>query len=588
MGISQRSITTMNSLLHLVLTLLLTSATFALELNAVNPDAVTVGESPSTNACRSAHLQQPDGSCSPNPTCASQYFLTNVKQLETEAPTSLEPGRVVGTNALEIVVQHASVLDRLVTKIELSADEPLCNYPGPHWTKGLQTNWAATESGADVCRDTYTSNIPWSIDCGLIRSENTTHVTFTGHGTVFYEDSLGELDGIALGARQVSSVVRFELSQPKVIRDISTSIQIFDEPRLLGAVTRQLFDFQSGTATLSVVLSMAAPLRTLAVSSLTAPTGISIAPLGIADNALCADNRTLTCQQTYSFELDPQELCQLDGDYALQFSVGCHPSIVGTPLCPATMTQAPLSITVTLDSEDFCTIVQGLLSVDGSITSHGEFDASTFAFGPLKTAFFQDQTLQFQVTANSLNGFPFAESSLLLVEAEDKAGVRQTLYDSEAGGAAPGWELTILPDPSNSNAGLVTHRHQFQYIAAPGVFGDVERSQPINSTIVVAVRVTFDNPVGPNAGADRRRRAPIVVTREHRLAPRQVMSNVRAAEASAAFVVEAAENPTIAETVSAVELDSNAVDIDFEESSGVRNFVSIALASIAMAFFAAL
>ena len=47
----------------------------------------------------------------------------------------------------------------------------------------------------------------------LIRSENTTHVTFTGHGTVFYEDSLGELDGIALGARQVSSVVRFELSQ---------------------------------------------------------------------------------------------------------------------------------------------------------------------------------------------------------------------------------------------------------------------------------------------------------------------------------------------------------------------------------------
>ena len=76
------------------------------------------------------------------------------------------------------------------------------------------------------------------------------------------------------------------------------------------------------------------------------------------------------------------------------------------------------------------------------------------------------------------------------------------------------------------------------------------------------------------------------MTREHRLAPRQVMSNVRAAEASAAFVVEAAENPTIAETVSAVELDNNAVDIDFEESSGVRNVVSLALASITMAFFA--
>ena len=76
------------------------------------------------------------------------------------------------------------------------------------------------------------------------------------------------------------------------------------------------------------------------------------------------------------------------------------------------------------------------------------------------------------------------------------------------------------------------------------------------------------------------------MTREHRLAPRQVMSNVRAAEASAAFVVEAAENPVIAQTVSMVDLDNNAVDIDFEESSGVRNLVSIAL--LAAAFFAAL
>jgi hypothetical protein len=185
-----------------------------------------------------------------------------------------------------------------------------------------------------------------------------------------------------------------------------------------------------------------------------------------------------------------------------------------------------------------------------------------FQFGDVKTAFFQDQTLHFQVTANSLNGFPFASSSLMLIEAEDKNGQRQTIYDSDAGGAADGWSLTLAEDPANANDGTVSHRHQFQYVAAPGVFGDVERNQPVNSTIVVAVRVEFDNPVGPGSGSGERRRS--VVTREHRLQPRQVVSNVRAAEASAAFVVEGVEND-------AAELDSApdatravAADIDFD------------------------
>ena len=78
-------------------------------------------------------------------------------------------------------------------------------------------------------------------------------------------------------------------------------------------------------------------------------------------------------------------------------------------------------------------------------------------------------------------------------------------------------------------------------MAAPSVFGDVERSQPINSTIVVAVQVAFDNPVGPGSSSNNNRRRSIV-TREHRLQPRQVVSNVRATEANAQFVVEAAES----------------------------------------------
>jgi hypothetical protein len=114
------------------------------------------------------------------------------------------------------------------------------------------------------------------------------------------------------------------------------------------------------------------------------------------------------------------------------------------------MTATPLTITVLLDSEDICEVVQGLLSVDGTITPHGEFEPATFGFGAEKRSFVQEQPLYFQVKANSLNGFAFETSSIALVEAENKAGVRQTLYDAANGGATPGWAFAFSADPANA------------------------------------------------------------------------------------------------------------------------------------------
>ena len=99
-------------------------------------------------------------------------------------------------------------------------------------------------------------------------------------------------------------------------------------------------------------------MRTVAIESLEAPNGINIVQLG-SDNTNCPDNADAICQQKYDFTIDPQELCELDGNYTATFQVGCHPSVANTPLCPATATQAPLSISALLDSEDLCTIVQG-------------------------------------------------------------------------------------------------------------------------------------------------------------------------------------------------------------------------------------
>jgi hypothetical protein len=266
---------------------------------------------------------------------------------------------------------------------------------------------------------------------------------------------------------------------------------------LLGAVTRQQFDLNTGLATLSIALSLAAPLRTAALLQNSWPPGLIVTPVGAADNALCRDVADVACQQRYTFTIDPKDLCKVDGNYTFTFSVACHPSIAGTAACPTSMTTAPLSISVQLQGEDICAVVQGVLQVGGTITPHGEFTPATFAFGPLKTAFFQDQTLHFQVTANSINAFPFASSRIILVEAQDKAGVRQKLYDTAAGGPQEGWTFSFASDPANAGNTKTSHKHQFNFIAAPGKFGDVERNKPIDSDVVVAVEVTFVNPIGP-------------------------------------------------------------------------------------------
>jgi hypothetical protein len=178
------------------------------------------------------------------------------------------------------------------------------------------------------------------------------------------------------------------------------------------------------------------------------------------------------------------------------------------------------------------------------MTSHGEFAAPTFAFGPLKTAFFQDQPIHFQVKAESLNQFPFASSDIILVEVEDKSGERKTLYDVAAGGAREGWTFSFAEHPDNQLRTKVVHRHQFSFVAAPSVFGDVERNVPIDSDVVVAVEVAFVNPVGPNG---KKKRAVV----EHRLAARQLMTNVRSAEAQLQIKLEAAQGVAAAAATTA-------------------------------------
>lgn len=88
-----------------------------------NDDVVNSAGAPVT-ACESGSINDDESgrTCAPVERCTAQYYLENVANLETEAPISLEPGKVVGTNSLNIVVQHAAVKGRKVTAVVLGTN----------------------------------------------------------------------------------------------------------------------------------------------------------------------------------------------------------------------------------------------------------------------------------------------------------------------------------------------------------------------------------------------------------------------------------------------------------------------------------
>jgi len=481
---------------------LLAVPTRSLNADQIDTDSLALFSSPL--ACASAQLYS-GGACVVDAECATHFFNGGalLDPAMTQAPIAAVPGRVLGLNAIELVVEHPAVRDRVLTGIVIAENRTACNYPGPHWRKAVFRD--ALNATATLCHDLYVSSIPWSENCDLARDENATHVVFTGNVTVTYEDSLGEFDGVPLGARAVASVVRFAVVQPKVIRDIATTVAILDEPRLLGAVTRQTFDYKTNRATLTVALSLAAPLRTTSNAAAVPPAGIALIPLG-GNDTLCPDRENAVCQQRYSFLIDPQRRCDLDGTYDFDFVVACQPSVVGTPSCPVNDTLKPLRLRIVVDSEDICTVVQGLLAAEGLLTSHASFTAgnATFAFGEPKRAFFQSDPLHFQLTLKSLNLFEFEASSIILVEALDVNGDRRTIFDADAPASANDWAFVSGSDPLNAAGNTTTHRHGFSFTARPSVFGNVTRGLPVDSRVIVSASVVFANPTANN-GTTRRR-----------------------------------------------------------------------------------
>ena len=420
--------------------------------------------------------------------------MTTIDPALTEQAPQLMANQVVANNELAIVVTMGAVKGRVVTAIVLNASEPLCNYPGPNWFKGIVDGAAAA-----ACGDAFVSTIPWVLAasrCGMRESMNATTVAFAGAASVQYSDVLPALDELELAPRAVASVVQYVVEQPRSLDGLTASVNTYNNPTLLGAVTRQRYDLASGTAELTVLISLAAPLKTDGVTMSAAPSDIALAPSTAAnaiDNTRCADSATTPCQQAYTFVLTP-ELCSLNGTFAFEFNVVCQPSVAGTPQCPTGGAVTLLSIGVTLTSEDLCALARQRLRVSGALASFESFDEAAFAPGAARTAFFQSQTQHYVLTVLSEDGFALASSALSSIVLQQLSGNATSvisLFDKAAAPTSPA--AFAFGASAQAASGLTTHQHHFYFTPAPEAFGVVARNKPVASNVVASVDLAFLN-----------------------------------------------------------------------------------------------
>jgi hypothetical protein len=119
-----------------------------------------------TATCQSGYLENTTQSaCIEMSACTAKYALETIDPLKTEFPTSLVPGRVAGTNSLEIVVQHPAVKGRVVKSIVLNATNAACNYPGRELVSRRRCADGDVGGDGDVSRRVHV--VDSVADCGV-------------------------------------------------------------------------------------------------------------------------------------------------------------------------------------------------------------------------------------------------------------------------------------------------------------------------------------------------------------------------------------------------------------------------------------
>jgi len=191
----------------------------------------------------------------------------------------------------------------------------------------------------------------------------------------------------------------------------------------------------------------------------------SSAPSGLTASSITAENQNCpygdNCLQVFTFDITPTSACTLTGDYVVNFVVVC--------MEPGQCSNSTSTVTLSLQSTDFCVSLQSSVSASSSIDTYSDSGHHVE-----KHSFSINQTGYFLITTSS-------ESPLSLTEIKGVVlGTSETLY-------APDLSIDVgVVGQVENNANDAS----FSLLFAPNVFSVAPQKTQVY-TITVTVEVTF-------------------------------------------------------------------------------------------------
>jgi hypothetical protein len=284
-----------------------------------------------------------------HPSCPDGSWL-KVQPLETNGVPLLESASF-SNGSLNLVVSQDMVDGRADGAVFLNDDDIEttqmdvdCYYPRSGYI----------EKSVEECRDVWTFSVPWSSakTCSWALSSDETAFVYKGQVIIHNMEWLTNLKQW----RIIRSVLRIKIRFQKFIR-VNCDTTVFNEKLLTFAITRQIVAIQLGQPALVELTTIINYPYKLYNGNLTLfPTEniTSIDFSSVQDD--CTSSADKNCIQSWRTSLHlSNDTCNLDGDYAMTFSLKCADGIADNE-CPLDSSASgnETVINYKLRSEDFC------------------------------------------------------------------------------------------------------------------------------------------------------------------------------------------------------------------------------------------
>jgi hypothetical protein len=362
------------------------------------------------------------GGCGPNGTCVTNssmtetncqcdtdYFGPNCQcfvpsdGLATDRPAILDPAKsgFFQQDLLTLTLNISAKYHNTTIAFRYSSNQT-CDFSNPNndiiWT---------TIFDPDNCVYVYQVTIPWGLSspqCIVNRSVTPEWIIFTGQMDLVLYEALPPLklpnQNIPI-TRLLESPLIFQVIYPSSVTMNIGDPTIYSPVIVQAAIDQQIFTTSisspPGTGFVRLMTVTQYPFHLISPFEIlydTTKYQVTITSDSANGNTTCLNDGT-NCIQYWDITISPfTNVCDIDGLYYFNFSVGCLLSVVNS--CPLTSNNSHGSIMFAVTSEDFCPQIVESIDLTGTFNSYQD---PTHVVP--KISFMQGQTAYFLVVVAS-------------------------------------------------------------------------------------------------------------------------------------------------------------------------------------------